>query len=518
MEPSMNSGQGQQPAEIVVVGSGIAAWLSAAMLRRQLRPEHGRITVVEHPAESWSTKTPLSTTVTVGPAFVALLHHLGIPQPTLMQACDGVYCLGTQFREWADAETEFWLPFGSCGVPIDGRDVFHFWLAERKRGNLHRPYDAWSLHAVAAQAGRSPHSFRAFSPFTQQQSYGLQLNEERLADFLRQTVQQQDVLTVAERVITAERNGTGDLVSLQLQSGVFLAGDFFVDCSGADSVLIDQVLQIPWQERPVGVDRRLTIRTSARRIVPSLTAVQAVDDGWIETRPLTFGVDHTLKFSTDFTTEDAALRQLESHVSGLKRINDVTSRVISNNALRDQFWVNNVVAIDEVAWRCESPWSVQMDSLQAAVELFLRVFPTGGSMDASRKHFNAHCRQMLEQQLNWHLLPLQLNARRNGELWQAVRQLPLSSVMQHQLRVYDDCGVIVDLIPGGITESAAYFLLTGCQRLPRRALPAALAVSSEQIQEILNSMEQQNDEVVRDLALHEEMLDRIHRPPIARAS
>jgi hypothetical protein len=67
-------------------------------------------------------------------------------------------------------------------------------------------------------------------------------------------------------------------------------------------------------------------------------------------------------------------------------------------------------------------------------------------------------------------------------------------------------------------ETSYFHLLTGNKRLPRRAPALAASADPQMVHSILASIKAQNEQALRDLPPHEELLGRIHRLHLARAS
>ncbi|MCA9061638.1 MAG: tryptophan 7-halogenase [Planctomycetaceae bacterium] len=512
---------------IVIVGAGAEAWLAAAILRQHLPPSHCRLTVVQHPSPHGHRSE------TCGPAFVRMLDRLRIPQATAMRASDATYSLGTRYCGWSASGSEFWIPFGPCGVPIDGQDLFHVWLAEQKRHGNIRPYHTWSLHAASAMAGRAPHSFRAFSPMTQDHSYGLQIDLRGMAAFLRTSVADSDVHVISGQVVSGKRDETGNVVSLQLNSGDDVAADFVLDvtpelvvCSPTRSVAqacipaagqFSESMPAPGEWTAMA-DRIVTLSIPSRRSIPSCSTIQAVPEGWILSRSLKSRTDYELHFSSDLTDEETA-RMVLWNFAGPRISADAEFTVsVNTDACVSDLWTRNTLAAGRLISVATSPGAGPLRQLQAAIELFVQVFPVTGTIEPSRCFYNRQMNGIVTQLRDWRQLHYHLSRRSDAGFWKTAAGIPISESLQKRLSLYDDTGRILEAQRPIVPEADWYFLLTGCDRLPRRASVTALNVPYGQIQEVLTAIESQQDAVIRDLALHEELLDQIHQVPVAKAS
>lgn len=510
----MSASWNQLIRHIVIVGGGTSGWMTAALLSRVLKTSGCRITVVEPPG---------SRGIGVGeasiPSLVSLLKTLGADEVEMMQKCEATYKLGIQFCDWLNPDSENWHPFGVCGARIDGRDLFPFWLAEHKRGTTKKPYHSYSLHWAAALAGKSPHAFTKPSPIAETQSYAFHFNAESLASWLRDIALVGGIEEIVGTVLNAAFNESGDVASVTLTNGEAISGDFFVDCSGFQSVLMHKALNDPfsdWGDHLL-CDRAVAFKIPGKRVVSPYTKSQALSAGWMWHIPLAHHVGLGYVYSSEFITDEEAWSELQSATSPVADEN-VTPRFLKMRVGRQtHFWNRNVLAIGLSAGFLEPLESSGIHLSQIGIEMFLRLFPQGTDWSPLRDHYNNRMAAIYDEVRDFVQFHYTLSQRTDTAFWVAARNAKLSSSLKRRLELYDDAGTLDQLQPEAFAETSYYHLLTGSGRLPRRASALALSADSESIQDILSAINQQNQQAMRDLPLHEELLNRIH-VPLAKVS
>lgn len=501
---------------IIIAGGGTSGWMTAALMARSLNPAECRITVIEPPGPRGIGVGEASI-----PSLLSLLRTLRADEFEMMQRCEATYKLGIRFRDWVTLQSDHWHPFGVNGARIDGRDLFQFWFAERKRTGSNQPYHEFSLHWAAAVAGRGPHSAAAVSHITKTRSYAFHFNAEALAGWLRDIALASGIHEISGSVAGAVQNEQGDVTSVTLKSGETVPGEFFVDCTGFQSALMNKVMQDPFQNwnDQLLCDRAVAFKIEGKRSIPPFTVSQAMPSGWMWQIPLANHVGLGYVYSSQFVTDDEAWSQLQAATTEFADSEQVTPRFLKMRVGRQtSFWKNNVLAIGLSAGFLEPLESSGIHLSQVAVELFLELFPTGSNHAPARTHYNARIASIYDEVRDFVQMHYWLSQRKDTPFWIAARNAQLSPALKRRMEMYDDSGALDLLLPEAFPETSYYHLLAGSGRLPRRASSLALTATSEQLQNIFRAIHQQNEDALRDLPLHEELLDRIHRQPVAMAS
>ena len=103
-----------------------------------------------------------------------------------------------------------------------------------------------------------------------------------------------------------------------------------------------------------------------------------------------------------------------------------------------------------------------------------------------------------------------LSKRTDTPFWRAVTTMPMSEELLQRLALYLASGSVGPLAPEAIAEGNYHYLLAGCGRLPGQPTVYARAADPAMIQQSLRSLLKSNEATLKDLPLHEELLDWIH--------
>jgi tryptophan 7-halogenase len=504
----MDDTSGKSKHHLVIVGGGTAGWMAAALLSRQVSPKECRITVI---AENDSGIGVGEATI---PSINSLLRTLGADEAEFMQVCDATWKLAIQFSDWLKPEHDYWHPFGVAGAKIDERDLFPYWLRDQKR-----PYQTYSLNWAAAVAGKSPHSLTMQSPIAATGAYAFHLNAKKLSMWLQQRALNSGVQQIHGHVAHASRNDAGDVATVELADGNSVAADFFIDCSGFESVLLRQTLDDQWIDWSGHLlcDRAVAVRTPGKAIIPSHTRSLGLTAGWSWDIPLQSQRGLGYVYSGEFISDDDAWKELRA-AHRLADDAELEPQFLQMRVGRQtQFWHHNVLAIGLSAGFIEPLESTGLHLAQVGLERFVELFAISGETQPLQQMYNREMAEVYDQardfvQLHYHL------SQREEAFWKASRELPLSVELQHRLRLYSENATVGLLRPEAFPESSYYFLLTGNGRLPKRPPAQSLAVEADRLQFVMQAIQDQNRTALRNLPLHEEMLRHIQAASLARAS
>lgn len=231
----------------VIVGGGTAGWMAAAALARVLTGSSCEITLVE--SEAIGTIGVGEATIPSLPAFHRLLE---VDEREFSRATRATFKLAIQFRDWRSIGEVFLHPFGPYGLNTQHSLFQAYWLKRRQEGSP-SPLEEWSVTGLAARMGRfgRPMSLAAGTRSSCDEasalrnlSYAYHLDAVLYAGFLRTYAEKRGVRRMAGRVVDVEMDGRGLVDSLRLADGRAISGDFFIDASGFEALIIGKALKI----------------------------------------------------------------------------------------------------------------------------------------------------------------------------------------------------------------------------------------------------------------------------------
>lgn len=525
------------PKRVVILGSDVCAWMSATLLFRFFGRLGIHVTVCSdgrNPNGTDSNAAGFQAFSTTS-ALTGLLKNIGIDEHDMLRACHGTYKLATQYSDWATEGRDFWQPLGMNSQRVEGFPLFDTWLSERKAGRLLRPLHSYSAHWTASLAGKSPHSFSATSDFAASGDYGFHVDAKELASWFRGVALASGVEEASAAIQNVAQNDRGGIAQIVCDDGKEIAGDLFLDCRVVSESRLSDRHWISWNEQ-FQCDRVASIRTPAFRQVPVFTRTCGHTNGWSSTIPLTTDVETRFAFCSQSETDQEATKRLKTLNSFqdsnvLKDTNgesaDTAIQFQSiNYGRRTSFWKDNVVSLGNAACLLDSVAGTDLHLQQAGIELLMELFPDRNIGKATRTEYNSRMSSITDEFRDVVQLhhasrrpPTASSTQKSGENLAATEQTSpyLSEELRQQLSVYDLCGAVQVRNSESMTAEDLRCFLAGCGRLPNRPSLSVRSVDPNHIQNVLRETVKRNEAVVKDLPLHEELLDWIHSGPFQQS-
>ena len=272
--------QGLSTGDIVIVGNGVAAWLTAIRLAKVLGEAANLITIVEHGRDA-------SPAITSSESLRLLHDEIGLDEAWIIGAAQGGFNLGTAYSGWHEMEKSFFSPFGKYGAPMNGIHFWHFWLKAQQKGRSY-PLSAFSLSTLAAQAGRFSYPELDLDSLGSTLSYGLHLDGKIYLDVLKNYALSIGITHYEGQVETTKLSNDGAIDSLTLSDGQIVNGDLFIDASGSNRILIEGALRVRYQSwsDKLPCNRVMTHNAVSDGINEPYTSAVALAHGWVQRVPL----------------------------------------------------------------------------------------------------------------------------------------------------------------------------------------------------------------------------------------
>src|SRR3569623_753495 len=362
----MESGEG---VDLVVAGGGTAGWMTASALVKLL-PERCNVHLVESEAIG---------IVGVGEATLphirAFNDKLGIPEAEFMARTRATFKLGIEFQGWGSPGESYIHPFGTFGNAQGEVDFHQYWLRLLQAGAPVAPLEQYSVGCMIARLNRfarpSSDPRRLDSTF----NYAYQFDANLYAPYMRSLAEGLGAKRTEGRIVAVHRNGeTGDVESVQLESGERIAGDLFVDCSGFVSLLLGKALEEPFQDWShwLPCDRAVAMPCRTATAVTPYTGVIAMDAGWRWRIPLQHRTGNGYVYASAFLSDDAAAESLVGAVEGEAIAQPRPLRFTAGR--RERSWVHNCVGVGLSSGFLEPLESTSIYLLQAAITALLELF------------------------------------------------------------------------------------------------------------------------------------------------
>lgn len=414
---------------IAIVGAGTAGWLAANHLGYEFRADPDvQIVVIE------SADVP---TIGVGegtvPYIMKGLERFGINEAELLLQCDTTFKQGIKFVNWLDKQTHgenyYYHPFDSP-YPA-GFDITSYWLTKREQ----IPFDDVGIQARFAELGLAPKTRRS-AAYQGPLAYAYHFNAQKFATLLANNAKrrfgvQHHIATVAG----AELDEQGHIRCLTTSDGSSLHFDFYVDCSGFASVLIDKTLQVPFISK---ADELLTDRALVQQMplgsdeaLPPYTTATAHSAGWIWDIPLTNRRGTGFVYSSKHMSDDEARRQFAAYL----RVDTDTftpRQIPMPIGYRSTFWQGNCVALGLAQGFVEPLEATSILITDFAAEMLARHFPRQyEDIAVCQPYFNKVVRYVWDGVIDFIKLHYFLSDRQDSAFWQENRN---ESMLSEQLK------------------------------------------------------------------------------------
>ncbi len=338
-----------RPLSVVIVGGGTAGWITANVLLHRLAQNPAcpvRITLVESKRIGI-----LGVGEATLPTLRKLLLSLAIPEDAFMRATGATFKQGILFKDWlhepgTTEDSNFYFhPFDYSNVVTFNTSLW--WLSARAgRPGAHYADDVCAQVRVAA-AERAPRN-PAMPQFEGPVGYAYHLDAERLAEFLAQTAVSRGAIRVIDDVLDVAVADDGAVSSVTTQANGTLEADFFVDCTGFASLLMNKRLGVGFTEcgDSLFCDRAVALRVPAdsRRSIRPYTTTAAKSAGWVWEIDLQTRSGIGYVYSSNHISSDAAEIELRRHIgkpAETLEARHLKMRIGHSNC----FWKKNVAAI-----------------------------------------------------------------------------------------------------------------------------------------------------------------------------
>ncbi len=331
--------------QVLIVGGGSAGWMTAAYLNGALN-QRG-----ENPSvDICVLESPDIPRISVGEATIPSIRHLlavvGVDELAFMKATDATFKQSIKYVNWVKNDnSHYHHPFTSMRVkPLDKAGLD--WL----KSDRSIPFmETCSAQPIICEMGLAPRMLGQWdmgAPL----NYAYHMNAQKFADYLRdfsvsrgvkhiQANLQQVKLKTAEIISTVVTDTAGEL-----------SADLFIDCTGFNALLIEQALQVGYEDLSPWLlcDRAVTMHVPYDNFYPGMvrpyTTATAASNGWIWDIPMQNQRSVGYVHASDFISAEQAERELRAYQGpGCENLPSRTVRFKVGR--RKQHWFGNCIAI-----------------------------------------------------------------------------------------------------------------------------------------------------------------------------
>ncbi|MDI7776083.1 tryptophan 7-halogenase [Asticcacaulis sp. EMRT-3] len=421
--------------KLVIAGCDAAAWLSACALMRAFGPSGLNIEVVELP----SLLRPQDVVASL-PPLEAFHRLLGIDEHTLLKATGGAYSLGQGFANFSGTAAPFFHPYGDHGIGFENISFAQLWFQAR-RGGLPVSFEDFSLTAVAAKNGRffiGDSQTQAFG----RNDYAYHMVASAYVRFLKNHALGMGVSATTARGFDVVLEEDGAIKALHLADGRMVAGDLFIDATGADSLLLGQALGVGFESWSswLPFNRILSAGGEGLRSLPPCSQVRALEAGCLHMTAVQgmTGVMHA--YDGQWLSDEQAAEALNV-TAGLPIRSSLTLSE-RHPGQRSVAWARNCIAIGEAACVFDPIDNPDLHALQLGLAHLITLFPLSTDCAVEAAEYNRIIRNGHERIRDYQITHYRLNRLHDRPFWDGLRDMDVPDTLREKLALFEARGLV----------------------------------------------------------------------------
>jgi hypothetical protein len=249
-------------------------------------------------------------------------------------------------------------------------------------------------------------------------AYGYHFDSGLLGQYLAEKAISRGVNRIFGTVTEVLMHPTGELASVRLDDDSLLSADFFIDCSGFKSLLLQGALKatyISFKENLFN-NAAVVMPTPISEIIPPETKSTALSNGWAWKIPLTNRYGNGYVYSADYITPEQAETELRQHLGLLD--NDVAARHLQMKVGRvEKHWEKNCVAIGLSQGFIEPLEATALALSFNTISGFIKSYEQGGYTNQFEDAFNKEINARFDGVRDYIVCHYKVNQRTDSEYW-----------------------------------------------------------------------------------------------------
>jgi tryptophan 7-halogenase len=470
--------------KIVIAGGGLAGWMAASVLARQLPRSACTILVVEAEGSDGSLGTPAHALPV--PALSVLpqgrLFHasLGFAEDAILKAAQGCFSLGTAISGWTRAGTPCFHPFGETGAPYSNVS-FHHLAARLRAEGIAVHLSNYALAALCAQTERFTRPAKAASSVLSTLDYGLIVETRGYTDMFRQAALKHGVIAQTAHVRSAELNSDGQIDRLMTDQNAFVEGDLFIDCTGTAATLLRACTGGRFEDWSHWLPCSHVAGISIPQDAPP--------------QPYVHKRAHSSGWHVDVPTRGTLFRISTMHSQSSSDLPNGTAAIRAGR--QSALWLKNCVALGAAAAQLDPASALDLWLLQSSIRHLASLIPNDKDCRIEAQQYNRIMTAELDCARDFAILPYKINGRAGEPFWEDCRAMAVPDRLSHKIELYKKTGRLA-LHDGEPFEETDWVTLFDAQNItPQRYDPAANAIPVAELQSFFARV---RDVMLRELA------------------
>ena len=323
---------------ICILGGGSSGWMTAAAFAKRF-PQY-KIRLIENPSHK-----PLSVGESTLGHINRYLHLLGLEDKDWMKECNATYKVSIQFSNWAGKGDVFQYPFGDMDYT---RGDFLTWYY------LHYTYpqlfpntsfcEFYNPVSYLASTNKMVGDNDYMDEYSHKWDTSYHFDATKFGSWLRDNLCQSVEHTKA-RIITTLYDDECNVKALVDDEGNHYEADYFIDCSGFSSVLLEKSMGQDFIEFPNLPNDSAVVThipyNDKESEMKNQTDGYAMDNGWCWTIPLWENIGKGYVYSSKFCSKDEAEQEFRRHLDWGGDVEHIQFK----HGKRRLGWCQNVIGI-----------------------------------------------------------------------------------------------------------------------------------------------------------------------------
>lgn len=402
---------------VVIVGGGTAGWLAANHLGKTLQSnDQVSVTLIESP-----DIPPIGVGEGTVPNIRKTLASFGISETEFFRTCEATFKQSIKFINWMDKDSSGQDNFFHhlFDVPSKyGQDLTAHWLNE---GQDKMYADFVSSQHSACEQAKAP-KYITTPEYHGELGYAYHLNAAKFAGLLaKNAISKFGVEHLKANVTQVNLNDEGEISSLVTDVLGVQEYDFYIDCTGFESLLIDKALKVPFVEKSkeLLVNTALVVQVPTKETdeIPPYTLATAHQAGWIWDIALTNRRGVGFVYSNNHMTDEEAEAKLNTYLGG--KLSELNHRKLPMKVgHREKFWHKNCVVLGLAQGFLEPLEASSILLTDFAASFLADRFPQNKSdMKALEKRFNHVMGYAWERVVDFVKLHYCISDRTDSQFW-----------------------------------------------------------------------------------------------------
>ncbi len=401
----------KKPKKILIVGGGTAGWMAANLLASRWKDIE--VSLLESKEIGIIGVGEGST-----PHLKFFFDTVGLEESEWMPRCNATYKNGISFAGWSSIPgyESYFHPFPAQTDDMLTVPIFFSNIYARMQGNnanAHPDYYFLETHLTKKNLGPIPNETFPFGV-----GYGYHFDATLLGQFLGEKAIDRGVNRIFGTVTEVVLGQYGAITAVRLDDDSLLDADFFIDCSGFKSLLMQGALKASYKSFNDNLfnNAAVVMPSAISENIPPETRATALSNGWAWKIPLTNRFGNGYVYSSDYITPDKAEQELRQHLGLLD--SDTAARHLQMKVGRvEKHWDKNCLAVGLSQGFIEPLEATALALSLETITRFMKHYENGAYTNKFAETFNKEINAKFDGVRDYIVCHYKVNQRKDNDYW-----------------------------------------------------------------------------------------------------